>query len=158
MCARTIPPSAVRLTPERPAGYSSSLPMTSSNRPRCAATVTPGRSRPKPKRGALRTSGRSPVERLRAICLALPEATEKVAWGEQEAMVFTDPVHFFRPPYVGPRGWVGVRIDRELDWTIVAKLVGQAYRLVAPPRLRDALETGAAAPRSVRRWATTRRS
>ena len=73
-------------------------------------------------------------------------------------MVFTDPVHFFRPPYVGPRGWVGVRIDRELDWTIVAKLVGQAYRLVAPPRLRDALETGAAAPRNVRRWATTRRS
>ena len=179
------------MTPERPAGYSSSLPMTSSNRPRRAATVTPGRSRPKPKRGALRTSGRSPVERLRAICLALPEATEKVAWGEptwrvkdrlfaqlddhhhgaehlavwlpaplgeQEAMVFTDPVHFFRPPYVGPRGWVGVRIDRELDWTIVAKLVGQAYRLVAPPRLRDALETGAAAPRSVRRWATTRRS
>ena len=81
-----------------------------------------------------------------------------MAWGEQEAMVFTDPVHFFRPPYVGPRGWVGVRIDRELDWTIVAKLVGQAYRLVAPPRLRDALETGAAAPRRVRRRATTRRS
>ena len=78
--------------------------------------------------------------------------------GEQEAMVFTDPVHFFRPPYVGPRGWVGVRIDRELDWTIVAKLVGHAYRLVAPPRLRDALETGAEAPRSVRRRATTRRS
>jgi len=175
------------LTPERPAGYSSSLPMTAA-RPRRAAA--PGRSRPKPKRGASRAAGRSPLDRLRAICLALPEATEKVAWGEptwrvkdrlfaqlddhhhgaehlavwlpaplgeQEAMVFTDPVHFFRPPYVGLRGWVGVRIDRELDWAVVAKLVGQAYRLVAPPRLRDALDSGAV-PRTVRRRETTRRS
>src|SRR3989475_6687590 len=126
-------------------------------------------------RGAARRLGRTPVDRLRALCLALPEATEKVAWGEptwrvkdrlfaqlddhhhgaehlavwlpaplgeQEAMVFTDPVHFFRPPYVGPRGWVGVRIDRELDWTIVAKLVGEAYRLVGPPPLSAALANG----------------
>ena len=51
--------------------------------------------------------------------------------GEQEAMVFTDPVRFFRPPYVGPRGWVGVRIDRRPDWTTVERLVEQAYGLVA---------------------------
>jgi len=158
-------------------------------RPRRAAT--PGRSRPKPTRGTPQTAGRSPLERLRAICLALPEATEKVAWGEptwrvkdrlfaqlddhhhgaehmavwlpaplgeQEAMVYTDPAHFFRPPYVGPRGWVGVRIDRRLDWAVVAKLVAQAYRLVAPLRLREALDTGVAAPRNVRRGAKTRRS
>src|SRR5207249_4022338 len=41
--------------------------------------------------------------------------------GEQEAMIFTDPVRFFRPPYAGHRGWVGVRIDRRPDWTLVAK-------------------------------------
>jgi predicted DNA-binding protein (MmcQ/YjbR family) len=107
------------------------------------------------------------VNRLRTICLALPDTTEKIAWGEptwrvrgrlfaqldnhhhgadhlavwlpaplgeQEAMIFTDPVRFFRPPYVGSRGWVGVRIDRRPNWTVVAKLVKQAYRLVAPRR------------------------
>jgi len=116
------------------------------------------------------------VERLRTICLALPEATEKIAWGEptwrvrgklfaqldnhhhgadhlavwlpaalgeQEAMIFTDPARFFRPPYVGQRGWVGVRIDRRPSWTQVATLVESAYRQVAPPRL---LESLAAAP------------
>src|SRR5438132_11197715 len=115
-----------------------------------------------------RGSGRAPVARLRAIGLALPEATEKVAggeptwrvrgklfaqlddhhhgadhlavWlpaplGEQEAMIFTDPARFFRPSYVGPRGWVGVRIDRAPNWTQVANMVEQAYRQVAPPRL-----------------------
>ena len=53
--------------------------------------------------------------------------------GEQEAMIFTDPERFFRPPYVGPRGWVGVRIDRRPNWTVVTKLVEQAYGLVAAP-------------------------
>jgi predicted DNA-binding protein (MmcQ/YjbR family) len=119
-----------------------------------------------------RPSTRTPVQRLRAICLRLPEATEKIAWGEptwrvrgklfaqlddhhhgadhlavwlpaplgeQEAMIFTDPARFFRPPYVGPRGWVGVRIDRRPNWAQLATLVEQAYRLVAPPRLRSSL-------------------
>jgi hypothetical protein len=122
----------------------------------------------RPAARAARRSHRTPVDRLRAICLALPEATEKVAWGEptwrvrgklfvqlddhhhgadhlavwlpaplgeQEAMVFSDPTRFFRPPYVGARGWVGVRIDRRPDWALVARLVEQAYRMVAPPRL-----------------------
>ena len=147
--------------------------MISPARPRRAAAT--GRTRPRSRRGIRRRVGRSPLDRLRAICLALPEATEKIAWGEptwrvkerlfaqlddhhhgaehlavwlpaplgeQEAMVFTDPVHFFRPPYVGPRGWVGVRIDRGLDWAVVTKLVTRAYRLVAPPRLRDAMGAG----------------
>ena len=130
-----------------------------------------------------RRSRRSPVDRLRAICLALPEATEKQAWGEptwrvrgklfaqlddhhhgadhlavwlpaplgeQEAMIFTDPARFFRPPYVGQRGWVGVRIDRRPDWGLVARLVAQAYGQVAPPRLREALgmATGATTRRA----------
>ena len=70
--------------------------------------------------------GRTPLDRLRAICLALPETTEKLAWGE--------PTRFFRPPYVGPRGWVGVRIDGKPDWATVAKLVEQAHREVARRR------------------------
>ena len=48
-------------------------------------------------------------------------------------MIFVDPARFFRPPYVGGRGWVGVRIDGRPDWKVVAKLVEQAYGLVAPP-------------------------
>ncbi len=132
-------------------------------------------------RVAGRRPGRTPVDRLRAICLALPEATEKLAWGEptwrvrgklfaqlddhhhgadhlavwlpaplgeQEAMIFTDPARFFRPPYVGPRGWVGVRIDRKPDWALVARLVEQAYREVAPPRRRASM--AAVAPRARR--------
>jgi predicted DNA-binding protein (MmcQ/YjbR family) len=71
---------------------------------------------------------RSPVERLRAICLALPEATEKIAWGEPTWRVG------------GRLFWVGVRLDRRPDWTVVAGLVAQAYRQVASPRLLRALE------------------
>jgi hypothetical protein len=106
-----------------------------------------------------------PIARLRAICLALPETTEKVAWGEptwrvrgrlfaqlddhhhgaehlavwlpaplgeQEALIKADPARFFRPPYVGQRGWVGVRIDGRPSWTQVKVLVEQAYWQVAP--------------------------
>ena len=53
-------------------------------------------------------------------------------------MVFTDPERFFRPPYVGVRGWVGVRIDGKVDWAVVSKLVAQAHGMVAPPRRREA--------------------
>jgi predicted DNA-binding protein (MmcQ/YjbR family) len=113
-----------------------------------------------------RPPGKAPIARLRAICLALPDTTEKVAWGEptwrvrerlfaqldnhhhgaehlavwlpaplgeQEALVARDPARFFRPPYVGQRGWVGVRIDGRPRWSQVAMLVAQAYRHVAPP-------------------------
>ena len=61
-------------------------------------------------------------------------------------MIFTDPERFFRPPCVGPRGRVGVRIDRRPSWIQVATLVERAYRMVAPPRLRESLDT----PRSSR--------
>jgi hypothetical protein len=64
--------------------------------------------------------------------------------GEQESLFFLDQVRFFRPPYVGQRGWVGVRIDRRPNWTLIAAIVKQAYREVAPPRLREAV--GPAAP------------
>ena len=127
-------------------------------------------------------SARTPVDRLRAICLALPDTSEKVAWGEptwrvggklfaqldnhhhgadhlavwmpaplgeQESLIFLDPERFFRPPYVGQRGWVGARIDRRPDWSLVTALVTQAYREVAPPRLRAAVAP--AAPRVLKR-------
>jgi predicted DNA-binding protein (MmcQ/YjbR family) len=132
------------------------------------------------RRRSLRTVG--PVERLRSICLALPETAEKVAWGEptwrvkgrlfaqldnhhhgadhlavwlpaplgeQESMIFLNPARFFRPPYVGQRGWVGVRIDRRPNWRLIAAVVKQAYLEVAPPRLREAV--GGAAPIVVKR-------
>ena len=73
------------------------------------------------------------------------------ALGEQEAMIFTDPARFFRPPYVGPRGWVGVRIDRRPDWAQVATLVESAYRLVAPPRLLASVGAPPAPSRKTRR-------
>jgi hypothetical protein len=42
---------------------------------------------------------------------------------------------FFRPPYVGPRGWVGLRVDDGTDWKEVEELLEDAYRTVAPARL-----------------------
>src|SRR4030095_11644033 len=136
-------------------------------------------------------SRRTPLDRLRAICLALPEATEKIAWGEptwrvrgklfaqlddhhhgadhlavwlpaplgeQEAMLFTNPARFFRPPYVGPRCWVGVRIDGRPNWTQVATLVERAYRLVAPPRLLDSLVAAGQSPKSSKSRTRSRRT
>jgi hypothetical protein len=43
---------------------------------------------------------------------------------------------FFHPPYVGHRGWVGVRLDGDVDWAEVAEVLEDAYRAVAPARLR----------------------
>ena len=116
-----------------------------------------------------RAGRRDPVARLRAICLGLPEAIEKVSHGEptwfagkgkvfamldnhhhgathlsvwlpaalgaQEALIESDPKRFFRPPYVGSSGWVGVVLDTRPDWAVVAWLVEQAFRHVAQPRL-----------------------
>jgi predicted DNA-binding protein (MmcQ/YjbR family) len=106
-----------------------------------------------------------PTDRLRAICLALPEASEKQTWGNptfrvrdkifamerredgrvsfwckappgsQMVLVGADPDRFFVPPYVGHKGWVGVRLDNEPDWAEVSVLVKRSYRLVAPKRL-----------------------
>jgi predicted DNA-binding protein (MmcQ/YjbR family) len=133
-------------------------------------------ARPAARRGARkkanprRTSARPPLlARLRKICLALPEANEKLSHGEptwfagkgkvfamlddhhhgaahlsvwlpaglgaQEALIDSDPKRYFRPPYVGPSGWVGVVLDTRPNWGQVAWLVEQAYRLVAHPRL-----------------------
>ncbi|WP_033400664.1 MmcQ/YjbR family DNA-binding protein [Actinokineospora enzanensis] len=55
--------------------------------------------------------------------------------GVQEEMVGEDPERFFRPPYVGHRGWLGVYLDGEVDWTEVGEIVRDAYRVVAPRKL-----------------------
>ena len=52
----------------------------------------------------------------------------------------SDPEGFFRPPYVGHRGWLGVYLDVPVDWEEVAELVADAYRMVAPQRLVDRLD------------------
>ncbi len=59
----------------------------------------------------------------------------KAAPGNQALMVRAAPERFFVPPYVGPSGWVGVWLDREVDWRELAELVRDSYRLVAPKRL-----------------------
>src|SRR3984957_2049743 len=56
--------------------------------------------------------------------------------GSQELHVHAEPQHFFVPPYVGPRGWLGVIVDRGVAWIRVAALVREAYEKVAPPALR----------------------
>jgi hypothetical protein len=60
--------------------------------------------------------------------------------GAQEELVGSDPDRYFRPPYVGHRGWVGMRIDNDPDWDEVAEVVREAYRQVAPQRLLARLD------------------
>jgi len=55
--------------------------------------------------------------------------------GSQELHVGAEPEHFFIPPYVGPRGWLGVVLDRGIAWKRVAALVREAYEKVAPTDL-----------------------
>jgi hypothetical protein len=113
-----------------------------------------------------------PLPRLRALCLELPEVTEKISHGEptwfvrkafvmyadrhhddrvgfwcaappgaQEELVASDPERFFRPPYVGGRGWLGVRLDVEdVDWDEIAEIVTDAYRQIAPKKLSARLD------------------
>jgi hypothetical protein len=55
--------------------------------------------------------------------------------GAQEELVEQEPERFFRPPYVGHRGWLGVRLDLGVDWSEVAEICRDAYRVVAPKTL-----------------------
>jgi hypothetical protein len=102
------------------------------------------------------------IDRLRAICMALPEAVEKETWdiptfrvrdkifamahspesfwckaprGVQTILVGAAPERFFIPPYVGHKGWIGVNFDTASDWAEVEALVRRSYRLTAPKRL-----------------------
>ena len=55
--------------------------------------------------------------------------------GNQEMLVAADPVRFFRPPYVGHRGWLGVMLDGDVDWDEVEGIVEDAFATVAPKSL-----------------------
>lgn len=59
--------------------------------------------------------------------------------GAQQLYVKQEPKHFYVPPYVGPRGWLGVDLDKGISWKMVAKLVREAYEKVAPPALAKSL-------------------
>ncbi|HSV67521.1 MAG TPA: MmcQ/YjbR family DNA-binding protein [Mycobacteriales bacterium] len=85
-----------------------------------------------------------PLERLRGLCLALPETTERF-WcaappGVREELVATGPERYFRPPYGGQRGWLGVYLDVLADWDEIAEIVTDAYRTIAPKRLLAELD------------------
>jgi len=64
----------------------------------------------------------------------------KAAPGNQGLMVRANPDRFFVPPYVGPNGWIGIRLDRSPDWKEVGELMRDSYRLVAPKRLIKVLD------------------
>ena len=55
--------------------------------------------------------------------------------GAQQRYTESEPEHFFVPPYVGPRGWLGVHLNRGLDWKRIAHHVREAYLTVAPHKL-----------------------
>jgi hypothetical protein len=114
--------------------------------------------------------------RLRKLCLALPETSERpshgaptffvrgkrpfvmvltdhhgdgrfaiwcpAAEGVQGMLVEADPERFFVPPYVGHGGWLGYRLDHDLDWDELAGIVEDAYAEVAPARLVEAAARG----------------
>jgi hypothetical protein len=110
------------------------------------------------------------VERVRRICLALPETWEKISHGEptffvkkkvfaacsinhhndghvavvipaaigiQDMLIKKSPRKFYRPPYLGVRGWVGIELDRVSDKELSLHL-SEAWRLIAPQKLQDA--------------------
>lgn len=52
--------------------------------------------------------------------------------GAQQHYVGRDPTHYFIPPYVGPRGWLGVKLNSGLHWKDIAERVREAYEIIAP--------------------------
>jgi hypothetical protein len=110
------------------------------------------------------------LDKLRGICLALPETTEaggvgdptfrvrdkifamqhpykgrasmwcKAEHGFRDVLVESEPEHYFVPPYVGQHGWIGVWLDVELDWDFVGGLIHKSYGMTAPKRLRAVLD------------------
>ncbi|GAA2123538.1 MmcQ/YjbR family DNA-binding protein [Nocardioides bigeumensis] len=62
--------------------------------------------------------------------------------GAQEELIASDPERYFRPPYDGHRGWIGVRLDglQEDDWTELTETIEEAYRAIAPAKLLAELD------------------
>jgi hypothetical protein len=71
--------------------------------------------------------------------------TCKVLPGDNAALIASDPKRFYMPAYVGPRGWVGLRLDvGKVDWEEVEELMTHSYVLVAPKALATAVRAGKA--------------
>ncbi len=66
--------------------------------------------------------------------------------GDQELLVAADPLRFFVPPYQGPFGWIGVRVDLDADWDEVRELVVDAWRTSAPKTFLARLDAGESVP------------
>jgi predicted DNA-binding protein (MmcQ/YjbR family) len=65
----------------------------------------------------------------------------KVSPGTGPFLIDSDPELFYLPAYIGPRGWVGLRLDLDdVDWALVANHVTESYRLIAPKRLAARVE------------------
>ncbi len=123
-------------------------------------------------KGQKGSAGEKQVERVRRICLALPETTEKLSHGEptffvrkkvfamfsnnhhndghiavtlpaaiciQAMLIERSPEKFYRPAYVGVRGWVGVELERVSDEELEFH-VHEAWRLIAPEKLHDLVQ------------------
>jgi len=72
--------------------------------------------------------------------------------GAQGVLVDSAPGRFFVPPYVGPSGWVGLRLDvAPVDWDEVEELVQEGYRMVAPKRALALLDRPSPAASSAQR-------
>jgi hypothetical protein len=75
----------------------------------------------------------------------------KAAPGNQELMVRSAPDRFFVPPYVGPRGGVGIWLDGTPDWEEIGELLRDAHRLTASKKLLKQIDSPARKiPRNVR--------
>ena len=74
-------------------------------------------------------------EGRRAVWIKAPD-------GAQAALIEADPARFYRPKYLGPSGWVGVRLEGKVDWGEIEDLLVQGYRLVAPKRAIAKLDGG----------------
>jgi phosphoribosylglycinamide formyltransferase-1 len=60
----------------------------------------------------------------------------KVLPGDNSMLVEAQPIRFYLPAYIGPRGWVALRLDvGDIDWDEVGELIAGSYRLLAPRRL-----------------------
>jgi hypothetical protein len=58
--------------------------------------------------------------------------------GQSDALLAAEPDRFYKPAYIGPRGWIGLRLDQgEIDWDEVADFVIESYRMTASKRLAD---------------------
>jgi len=106
-----------------------------------------------------------PLDELRTIIDSLPETAEKLShgsptwWGGKRTVATyhagaydqgrravwikaPDPQRFYRPKYLGPSGWVGVRLEGRVNWAEIRVLLVQGYRLVAPKRALAILDAG----------------